>query len=79
MFAVVRHPDIDNPGLVAQGAFEALRARGWYRVSEWRAQPADFYVPDFADAPDLDEPEPEPEFDTGAKTAPAETTEESTE
>jgi hypothetical protein len=52
--------------------------RGWYRVSEWRAQPADFYLPDFVDAPDLDAPEPEPEQEP--EEAPAETTdEESTE
>jgi hypothetical protein len=62
VFAVVRHPDIDSPGIVAEGAFEAHKARGFYRVSDWRAEPADFNLPDFThDAPDLDAPAPEPE------------------
>jgi len=78
VFAVVRHPDIENPGIVPEGALEAHRVRGWYRVSEWRAQPADFYLPDFVDAPDLDAPESEPEQEPEG--APAATTdEESTE
>ena len=61
MFAVVRHPDIDSPGICPQGAFELQQALGWYRVSEWRAEPADFHLPDFTDASDLDAPASEPE------------------
>lgn len=72
-FAVVRHPDIDSPGICPEAAFEAHKARGFYRVSDWRAEPADFHLPDFADdAPDLDAPAPEPEQEPQA---PAETTE----
>ena len=59
MFAVVRHPDIAGLGICPEGALELQRTRGWYRVSEWRAEPAQFHLPDFADADvDLDaEPE----------------------
>lgn len=57
MFAVVRHPDIETPGIVPEAALEAHQARGWYRVSDWRDEPAAFHLPDFdADAPDLDAP-----------------------
>lgn len=73
MFAVVRHPDVDNLGVVPEGALETLRTHGWYRVSEWRVQPSEFHLPDFAEAPDLDAPAPEPEK------APAKTTKESTQ
>jgi hypothetical protein len=64
-FVVVRHPDITNPGVIPVAALEHHRLRGWYRVSEARAQPADFHLAAYADADDLDapaeEPEPEPE------------------
>lgn len=52
MFAVVRHPDIDTPGVIPEAALQAHRARGWYRVSDWRSEPADFHLPDFAEATD---------------------------
>ena len=59
MFAVVRHPDVDAPGVIPRGALEMHRAQGWYRVSEWRAEPAAFHLPDFAEATeDLDAEEP---------------------
>lgn len=59
MFAVVRHPDIDTLGIIPQASLEAHRGRGFYRVSEWRSEPADFHLPDYAGATrDLDAPEP---------------------
>lgn len=55
MFAVVRHPDVPSPGVIPEGALEFQREHGWYRVSEWRAQPSDFHLPDYAEATqDLD-------------------------
>jgi hypothetical protein len=61
-FAVVRHPDIAALGIVPAAALEHQRARGWIRISEFRNEPGDFHLDDFADAyDDLDaEPEPEP-------------------
>jgi hypothetical protein len=75
MFALARYPGVDELGIFPASAMEHQRARGWVRVSEWRPEPADFYLPDFADAfDDLDappeakprakskrEPEPQPE------------------
>lgn len=57
-FAVVRHPDVAVPGIVPAAAFELKRIQGWYRVSDWRDEPSDFHLPEFAEAPDLDAPEP---------------------
>ena len=54
MFVVVRHPDITVPGVIPVDALELHKLRGWFRVSEPASQPADFYLPDFADAEDLD-------------------------
>jgi hypothetical protein len=54
MFVVVRHPDITNPGVIPVAALAFQRERGWYRVSEEREQPADFHLPDYLDAEDLD-------------------------
>lgn len=55
MFAVVRHPDIATLGIIPQATLEAHQARGWVRVSEYRREPADFHLPDFAEAfDDLD-------------------------
>jgi len=65
-FAVIRHPDVAVPGVCPEGALEYQRTQGWYRVSEWRAEPADFHLPDYADVfTDLDA---EPEPDKPAKT-----------
>jgi hypothetical protein len=61
VFAVVRHPDIATPGIIPRGALESHRARGWYRVSEWTDQPSDLHLPDYADADDDLDAEPEPE------------------
>jgi len=67
MFAVVRHPDIAEPGIVPQGAIDLLVVNGWYRVSDWRPQPSDFHLPDFTAATKAavfvcaPESEPEPE------------------
>ena len=77
MFAVVRHPDIETLGIVPDGAYEWQRARGFYRVSEWRESPSDFHLPDYADGVDLDdEPEqPEPKAKKSAKKSDEESSE----
>jgi hypothetical protein len=61
-FAVIRHTETGGLGIVPAAALDMQRANGWIRVSEYRAEPADFHLGDFADArDDLDaEPEPEP-------------------
>lgn len=62
-FAVVRHPDVAVPGVLPEEAMEYQRLQGWYRVSDFAAEPAQFDLtkPEFGpDAPDLDAP-PEPE------------------
>lgn len=51
-FAVIRHPDVAGLGTAPAEAIEQLRANGWVRVSEYRAEPGDFHLPDFADASD---------------------------
>lgn len=78
-FAVIRHTETGGLGIVPAGALDMQRAHGWVRVSDYRAEPADFHLPDFADSTtDLDaEPEPEPE-PKAAKTKAA-TTKESSE
>ena len=61
MFAVVRHPDVAVPGVLPEEALEYQRLQGWYRVSEFVAQPSDVDLsrPEYGpDAPDLDAPEP---------------------
>lgn len=75
MFCVIKHPDVAVPGTCAESALEQLRARGWFRVSDWRAAPTDFHFADFADATaDLDaetaEPDAEPEPDAESAEAP---------
>jgi hypothetical protein len=57
-FYVIRHPGA-GVGTCPVDALTIHRAAGWARVSEERPEPADFHLPDFADAPDLDaEPAP---------------------
>lgn len=57
MFCVVRHPDIETLGVIPEGALAYQRLRGWFRVSEYRAEPAEFHLPDFEDSlVDLDAP-----------------------
>lgn len=52
-FVVVRHPDA-GIGTIPAAALEMHRARGWARVSEERAEPSAFHLPDYAEAHDLD-------------------------
>jgi len=58
MFAVVRHPETGGLGVVPAAAVEFLRNNGWVRVSEHRGEPGAFHLPEFADSPDLDAPQP---------------------
>jgi hypothetical protein len=69
-FAVIRHTETGGLGIVAAGALEMQRAHGWVRVSDYRDQPSDFHLPDFADSTDdLDaEPEPAPKARKAAPT-----------
>jgi len=62
-FAVIRHPETGGLGIVPASALDMQRAHGWIRVSDFRAEPADFHLPEFADSTtDLDAgPEPGPE------------------
>jgi hypothetical protein len=70
-FAVMRHTETGGLGIVPAGAMEMQRAHGWVRVSEYRDEPADFHLPDFADADDLDaKPDAEPEPKAAKKAAP---------
>jgi len=56
VFAVVRHPDIETPGIIPATALGFHRARGWVRISEFMPEPSDFHIPDFAEVfADLDE------------------------
>lgn len=85
-FAVIRHTETGGVGTASADAMEHLRANGWVRVSEYRAEPSAFHLPEFADATDLDavdEPqhdEPqhestaEPEPTTAPEAKPAKTT-----
>jgi hypothetical protein len=61
-FAVIRHTETGGLGIVPAAALDMQRANGWIRVSDYRDEPADFHLPDFADSSvDLDaEPAPEP-------------------
>lgn len=61
-FAVIRHIETGGLGVTPAGALQRQRVNGWVRVSEYRAEPGDFYLPEFADShTDLDaEPEPDP-------------------
>jgi hypothetical protein len=55
-FAVIRHTQTGGVGTSPESALDLHLANGWVRVSEFRAEPSDFHLPDFADAPDLDAP-----------------------
>lgn len=75
-FAVIRHPETGGVGTAPADAMDLYRAGGWVRVSEYRAEPSDFDLSDYADAPDLDAPAeaaPDPE----PKAKPAKTSKES--
>jgi hypothetical protein len=59
MFAAVRHPDIATLGVIPHGALEHHQCRGWYRVSPWCPEPGDIYLPDYAEAFDDLDAEPD--------------------
>jgi hypothetical protein len=62
VFAVVRHPDVADPGICPQASLEYQRGLGWYRVSPWFDEPSAIHLPAYAESDvDLDAPEPEPE------------------
>jgi hypothetical protein len=69
-FAVIRHTETGGLGIVPAAALDMHRANGWVRVSDYRAEPSDFHLPDFADlSTDLDaEPEPAPKASKKAAT-----------
>ncbi len=69
-FAVIRHAETGGLGVVSAAALDMQRANGWVRVSDYRAEPADFHLPDFVDSfTDLDaDPEPAPKAATKAAT-----------
>ena len=60
MFAVVRHPDVEALGVIPDAALASHRANGWFRVSPWREQPSDLHLPDYAEATEDLDAEPEP-------------------
>lgn len=67
-FAVIRHPDA-GVGVAPAAALPIHLANGWVRVSEFRAEPSAFHLPDFVDAPDVDaKPAPKPVSATPANT-----------
>lgn len=65
MFALARYPGVDEPGIFPASAMKHQRDRGWYRVSEWRPEPADFHLPDFADA--FDDLDAQPQYESPAE------------
>lgn len=67
-FAVIRHTETGGLGIAPAAALDMHRANGWIRVSDYRAEPADFNVPDFADVLDDLDAEPEPAPKAHAKT-----------
>lgn len=79
-FCVIRHPDLPNLGTSPESALEIHQAKGWVRVSEWRDRPDAFHLPEFAEAvEDLDaEPEAPAKPKKPAKPEAASTTTEET-
>lgn len=63
-FCVIRHPDVAALGTCAETALQHHKDNGWHRVSEWRGEPADFHLPDFADAVNDLDAEPVPAADS---------------
>jgi hypothetical protein len=59
---VMRLPESGGIGVVPETALEHYRLRGWLRVSEalGRDERDQLRLSDYAQAPDLDAPEPEP-------------------
>jgi len=86
-FCVIRHPEVATPGTCPDTALEHWRGRGWFRVSDWRADASEFHLPDFAGATeDLDadeqaepvaETEPVPESTDEQRTPRSRSTKES--
>lgn len=77
-FAVIRHSETQGIGTAPADAMEYYLANGWVRVSEYRAAPADFHLPDFTALPVLEpvedeEPDEDADPEPVAK-APAKTT-----
>lgn len=67
-FAAIRHTETGGVGTATADAMDNLRANGWVRVSEYRAEPGDFHLADYVDAPDLDAvTEPAPPIESKAK------------
>jgi hypothetical protein len=58
-FCVIRHPEA-GIGTCPESALPLHRANGWYRVSEFGADPTDFDLGAYAEATDLDTPAPTP-------------------
>jgi hypothetical protein len=55
-FAVVRHPEAGT-GIAPEAVMPQMRANGWVRISEYRKEPNEFHLPEFADVTtDLDAP-----------------------
>lgn len=67
-FCVIRHPDQPTLGTSPESALEIHKAKGWFRVSEWRDRGDAFYLPDFADAVEDLDAEPEPTKNKKSKT-----------
>jgi hypothetical protein len=69
----MRHPDTGGVGVVPGSSLEHYRLRGWLRVSDpLGADDRDQVRPaDYADAPDLDAPEPDPEPSAKAPAKPS--------
>lgn len=59
-FAVIRHTETGGLGVVPAAALDMQRANGWVRVSDYRTEPADFHLPEFADAFDDLDADPAP-------------------
>ena len=68
---VVRHPETGGVGVVAESALDIHRAGGWIRVSDAFDEGAKSHLvlTEYATAPDLDAPQPEPAGKSATKTS----------
>lgn len=68
---VVRHPETCGVGVVAESALPTHRAGGWIRVSDAIDEGAKYHLKltEYAEAPDLDAPQPEPAGKPANKTS----------
>lgn len=56
-WCVIRHPELDQPGVIPETSLELYGHRGWQRVSEWTTDQTTLQPADYADAaPVADEP-----------------------